>query len=194
MRTLIIQQIVHTPADMGSMKDALVEQGKAKLGEVEWEENQKRITEFWDRVDEALDKLEVDWNKVRIYQDGMPVGGDAAAKMVEIVAGQGSRNYQIIKKAIEKGAVVEETESKELLLEEYGYVKKFASAPTDAEKIEALKSYKEAKDELLKKRDAFIAERVDQSLKQGETGILFIGAHHRVQENLPKDIKVEELN
>lgn len=193
MRTLIIQPIVHTPVDMGSMGEALVKQGITKLGEKEWQENQKKIAEFWNRVEEALDKLNLDWHKVRIYQDGMPVGGESAKQMVEKIAAQGSRNYQILKKLIEKGAVIEETENKGLLLKEYDYVKQLVSAPSEAEKTEALKLYEKAKDDLIKERDQFIAAQINQTLKEGERGILFIGAHHQVKDKLAKDIETKEL-
>ena len=193
MRTLIIQQIVHTPADMGSMKDVLKEKGIEKLGKEAWEENLKKIEKFWNEVEKSIDKLDLDYSKVRIFQDGMPVSGDLALKIVNETAEKGSRNYQIIKKMIEKGAKIEETESRELLLKEYDYVKEFTSA--DKEKKEtALKEYEKAKDELIRKRDEFIAKRIDETLKEDETGFLFIGAHHKIKDKLASDIKVEELD
>ena len=192
MRTLIIQQIVHTPADMGAMKDVLKEKGIEKLGKEAWEENLKKIEKFWDKVEAAIDKLDLDYSKVRVFQDGMPVGGDLALKIVNETAEKGSRNYQIVKKMIEKGAKIEETESKELLLKEYDYVKEFTSADKE-KKLAALKEYEKAKDELIRKRDEFIAKRIDETLKEGETGFLFIGAHHKIKDKLADDIKVEEL-
>lgn len=193
MRTLIIQQIVHTPADMGSMKDVLKEKGVEKLGKEAWEENLKKIEKFWDKVEEAIDKLDLDYSKVRIFQDGMPVSGELALKIVNETAEKGSRNYQIVKKMIEKGAKIEETESKELLLKEYDYVKEFTSSEKE-KREDALKEYEEAKDNLIRKRDEFIAKRIDETLKEDEIGFLFIGAHHKVEEKLANDIKVEELD
>ncbi len=193
MRTLIIQPIVHTPVDMGSMKEALVKQGKAKLGEKEWQLNQEKITKFWNKVEKTLDKLNLDWPKVRIYQDGLPVSGELAQKMVEQVAAQGSKNYQIIKKLMEKGAIIEITESKELLLKEYDYIKQFIQADSEEKKTKALKEYEKAKDNLIKERDSFIANKINQTLKEDETGILFIGAHHQVKDKLVEDIKVRDL-
>ena len=193
MRTLIIQQIVHTPADMGAMKDVLKEKGIEKIGKEAWEENLKKIEKFWDKVEAAIDKLDLDYSKVRVFQDGMPVGGDLALKIVNETAEKGSRNYQIVKKMIEKGAKIEETESKELLLKEYDYVKEFTSADKE-KKLAALKEYEKAKDELIRKRDEFIAKRIDETLKEGETGFLFIGAHHKIKDKLADDIKVEELD
>lgn len=193
MRKLIIQQIVHMPADMGSMKQVLKEKAIEKLGKEKWEENLKKIKEFWDKVEQAIEKLDLDYTKVKIYQDGMPVSGELALKIVNETAEKGSRNYQIIKKMIEKGAAIQETESKELLLKEYEHVKEFTSAE-EGKKQAALKEYKNAKDELIKKRDEFIANKIDETLEQGETGFLFIGAHHKVKDELADDIEIVELD
>ncbi|MBU2639322.1 MAG: hypothetical protein KKG75_01295 [Nanoarchaeota archaeon] len=191
MRTLIIQAIVHTPADMGSMKDVLRQKGIEKLGKKAWEENQKKIEKFWDEVEEAIDKLDLDYGKVRIYQDGMPVDGELALKIVNETAEKGSKNYQIIKKMIEKGATIEMTEDPKILLEEYNYVKKLQESYK--KRKEAMKEYENKKDSLLKKRDKFIAERVDKTLKESETGFLFIGAHHNVKPLIQKDIQIKNL-
>ena len=47
--------------------------------------------------------------------------------------------------------------------------------------------------ELLKKRDEFIAQRIEETLKEGEIGVLFIGLMHRVDEILRADISVSYL-
>ncbi len=46
MRKLILIRIVHTPADMGSVKDSLEMEGVAKIGKQRWEENQRKIEKF----------------------------------------------------------------------------------------------------------------------------------------------------
>ncbi|MBU4284548.1 MAG: hypothetical protein KJ968_05560 [Nanoarchaeota archaeon] len=194
MKKLILIPIVHTPADMGSMKETLKQLGIKKLGEKKWEENLEKIKEFWNKVEAAIDKLDLDYSRVRIFQDGMPCSGELAIKIVNETAAKGSRNYQIIKKMIEKGAKIEETESRELLLKEYDYVKEFTEAESKDKKTEALKKYEEAKDGLIKERDEFIANKINSVLKNNELGFLFIGARHNVKAKLASDIKVEELD
>lgn len=44
------------------------------------------------------------------------------------------------------------------------------------------------------RRDCFIAERIRKTLKDGETGILIIGAQHGVQKFLDGDIEVEPIS
>jgi hypothetical protein len=46
---------------------------------------------------------------------------------------------------------------------------------------------------LLRRRDAHIAKRIFETLAEGETGILFIGAYHDVLSKLPADIEVIQV-
>jgi len=46
---------------------------------------------------------------------------------------------------------------------------------------------------LLNRRDQFMARRIAQTLPDGGTGLLFVGAFHRVRPKLPKDIRVMEV-
>ncbi|MEK6689720.1 MAG: hypothetical protein AABY78_00280, partial [Nitrospirota bacterium] len=61
------------------------------------------------------------------------------------------------------------------------------------QKIIAFIRYKLVKKRLLNKRDNYIAERIDETLNYGETGIIFIGAYHNIKEKLPKDIQITEI-
>jgi len=45
----------------------------------------------------------------------------------------------------------------------------------------------------LAERDAFIANRIDKTLKDGETGVLFLGMLHKVDEKLTPDIVIDYL-
>ena len=53
--------------------------------------------------------------------------------------------------------------------------------------------YRLIKNELLRKRDEFIANRINGTLNQGETGIIFIGAYHNIKKRLPEDIQIKEI-
>ena len=82
------------------------------------------------------------------------------------------------------------TESAEHLVEEYELIKKILSAgdPSEAAKIEARQ--KPLSDTLLKRRDQYIANRINSSLQIGETGILFLGMFHSLSSLIDKDIRV----
>ncbi|MBN1348357.1 hypothetical protein JXJ21_03045 [candidate division KSB1 bacterium] len=46
---------------------------------------------------------------------------------------------------------------------------------------------------LLEERDRFIADKIDNTLKTGETGLLFMGMMHQVEKYLKKNIFVKFL-
>ncbi len=194
MRNLIIVPIVHSSPDMGSMKEELERESIAKIGKERWEENQRKIENFWNEVEAAIDALDLSYGKVRVYQDGMPCGGELGERIVREVADKGSRNYQIVRKMIERGATLEATEDPKMLLKEYEQIKRFADATTEREKMEAKQQYEQIKEKLLQGRDEFIAKAIGSTLKDGETGILFIGAAHDVASKLPQDVEVRGLD
>jgi hypothetical protein len=194
MRMLIVIRIVHTPFDMGSVREDLVKEGVARMGRQRWEENQRRIEQFWNEVETEVDLLGLDSKGLHIYQDGLPCAGALGERIVRETAAKGSRNYQIVQKLMDQGARIEATESPTLLRQEYDYIKAFMEAKSDVERREAEASYNSVKDKLLEERDAFIAGSIDTTLGDGETGLLFIGASHDVIPRLPKDIEVKLLD
>jgi hypothetical protein len=194
MRMLIVIRIVHTPFDMGSVREDLVKEGVARMGRQRWEENQRRIEQFWNEVETEVDLLGLDSKGLHIYQDGLPCAGALGERIVRETAAKGSRNYQIVQKLMDQGAKIEATESPTLLRQEYDYIKAFMEAKSDVERREAEASYNSVKDKLLEERDAFIAGSIDTTLGDGETGLLFIGASHDVIPKLPKDIEVRLLD
>lgn len=194
MRRLFVIRIVHTSADMGSMSEGLIKEGIAKLGREKWLENQKKIEKFWTDVEKEINSLNLDYGKTRIYQDGLPCGGELGLRIVRETADKGSRNYQIVRNLIEKGAAVEATENPELLRKEYEHIRAIVTAESEKEKAEAERRYEQIKDELMRGRDDYIANAIDITLKDGDTGVLFIGAAHNVVSKLPKDIGVISLD
>ena len=194
MRKLLVIRIVHTPSDMGSMKDGLEKEGVSKIGRQRWEDNQRRIEKFWEEVDQEVDRLGLNLDSVRIYQDGLPCAGELGERIVRETAEKGSKNYQIIRKLMDRGARIEATESPELLREEYSHIKAILEAKTDKERTGAVVGYDQVKDRLMEDRDAFIAQTISSTLKDGETGLLFIGASHNVIPKIAKDIEVKCLD
>lgn len=194
MRKLIVIRIVHTPFDMGSMKEGLEREGVGKIGRQRWEENQRRIERFWGDVEKEVKALGLDPSKLRIYQDGLPCGGELGERIVRETASKGSRNYQIIERLMDRGARIEATESPDLLRMEYAYIKALLEANTEDERRSADVRYHQVKDRLLEERDLFIAKSIAATLQEGETGLLFIGASHNVLPKIPKEIEVKSLD
>jgi len=194
LRKLIVIRIVHTPFDMGSMKEGLEREGVGKIGRQRWEENQRRIEHFWGDVEKEVNDLGLDPSKLRIYQDGLPCAGELGERIVRETASKGSRNYRIIERLMDRGARIEATESPDLLRKEYAYIKALLEAKTEDERRSAEALYYQVKDRLLEERDVFIARSIDSTLQEGETGLLFIGASHNVLPKIPKEIEVKSLD
>lgn len=194
MRKLFLIKIIHTTADMGSVGQELIKEGMAKLGNEKWIENQRLIENFWNELETEIDVLGLDYSMIRIYQDGLPCDGEMGLRIVRETAEKGSRNYQIIRNLVERGAAIEATESPDLLRKEYEHIKAFISAETPDEKTVATRRYEQVKDELIQERDAYIANAIDATLGTNETGLLFIGVAHNVMPLLAKDIEVTNLD
>ncbi len=205
MRKLIYVPIVHTTADMGSQAEALEREHVRRHGRGEWARTRRLIDEVWEGLRTRLLALALDYRGVRIYQDGLPVCG-RELDIVREVAQAGSRNYALILELLDRGAMLEGTESPDLLRKEYERIRsalpkesvprgrmqtgESASAgPPDQAREECASE----SERILRQRDEFIGRRIDETLKEGEVGILFIGLMHRVDRFLPRDVEVQYL-
>ncbi len=190
-RRLIHIPIIHTQADMGALSHAIKEVTIQKLGQQGWERNVRLIDEIWTRIEEAIDSWSLPFEKVRLYQDGLPLCGREVEIVTEL-AKAGSRNHRLLLRLMNRGATVMGTESGELLVQEYKLVKQILAAG-DSRKANLLEvRYKALSQALLKQRDQAIAERINNTLRLGETGLLFLGMLHAVGDGLAKDIRVTQ--
>lgn len=188
-RTLIYVPIIHTQIDMGALSGSIECLKIKKLGKRGWERNVSQIGQLWSQIEQAIDKLVLPYKRVRIYQDGLPVCGRELEIVTEL-ANAGSRNHRLLLRLRNKGATIMGTESSELLVEEYQFVREeFASGkPETGLRSEARR--KALRDSLLKRRDEYIARRISDTLRAGETGLLFLGMLHSIRPWLDKDVQV----
>jgi hypothetical protein len=178
-------------ADMGSLASALDETAKTELGEEIWEKHKEALFSFWHAIAQFFDPMDV--KGFKIYQDGLVADGDIGIKIVKEGVSQGSKNYEIVEKLLDMGAVLVKTEDPALVKKEYIYIKKMVYAKSPREKEACAQRYKRAQNQLLKERDDYIARRIDETLHEGETGVLFIGAYHDIASKLPDDIHVVQV-
>jgi len=191
MRTLIYVPIIHTSADLGSIAKDVAKRGIASLGEEIWAKHRITVEGFWDAISHYFDSIDV--KGMKIYQDGMVADGEVGKKIVEETSKAGSKNYQLVSRLLERGALLVKTEDFKLVKEEYKKLVAITQAQSIMRKTIAFVRYKLVKSSLLNKRDAFIAKRIEQTLKPDEKGIIFVGASHKVKERLPESIKITEL-
>lgn len=191
MRKLIYVPIIHISADLGEIASEVNKRGSLSFGKEEWKRHREAILGFWDSIAHYFDSLEA--KDIKIYQDGLVADGDIGKKIVSDGVKKGSKNYEIVSKLISRGAHLEKTENFLLVKKEYDYILKLAKARKFIKKIIAALNYKFHKKKLLKERDEFIAETINSTLGQGETGILFLGAQHEILSKLPEDIEILRL-
>ena len=165
---------------MGSLLEKVKREYIAIYGEQRWNQHLKEVDALWAKTVEKIKSLPLDYRKVKIYQDGMPVC-DREVEIVNKLAADGNTNHQLLLELIEKGATIMGTEEPALLIQERDRL------------INSSGQKSLPYDDLMEQRDEYIAKRIGSTLNEDETGILFIGALHRVADKLPDDIEVSNL-
>ena len=191
MRKLLYVPVIHVESDLGSIAPAIDKRSTQICGRERWERHKQIVSTFWDNIEEYFKKQ--DAGKLKIYQDGLMADGELGQKIIEEGAEKGSRNYRIVLDLIRRGAEIRKTEDITLLKEEYNRILKLAQSKSLWERAAAYIGYRFHKDRLMDKRDRFIADTINQTLKAEETGVLFIGAYHDVLSLFAKDIAIEEV-
>jgi hypothetical protein len=187
-RTLISFPIVHTQADMGALQESVTRATLEKAGRAGLARKTAAIDRIWTDIEAAIDALALSFDQVRLYQDGLPACGREAEIVTEL-AQAGSRNHQLLLRLMAQGAVLMGTESGDLLVQEYQLARQsLTSQPSRAAAVAARRQA--LSEALLQRRDQFIAQRINGTLKSGETGILFLGMLHSLERRLHPDVLV----
>lgn len=191
MRPLIYCPIIHTAEDLGELAAQVQETGIDKIGSDGLRQKTQALDRLWDAIEAYVDNLEIPFEKLRVYQDGLPICG-REYDIVKQMAETGSRNHQLLVKLTGKGAVLMGTEDPALLVAEYEWIKAGLARAAGSEPPDPGEDLRAAK--ILRQRDRYIAARINQTLKKGEFGILFIGMLHRVDEFFDADIRIIRAN
>ena len=190
MRRLIHIPIIHAAADLGSLSRFVQEHYTRVCGKSSWNQREDVVQALWADIRANLDALCLDAHKTRIYQDGLPICG-FEERIVRELAKAGSSNHQLILRLLDQGAILMGTEDSQLLMEEYEMQKRRLTQ--GAGKNSTPEEQRKQMDRVLKARDSFIAERIAATLQEGEAGLLFLGALHRLDALRSTDIRVETL-
>jgi len=143
----------------------------------------ERVFKYWDQVEGQLTNLELKLGIVKkVYHELVPVGGEEGSKIIEEL---NSTSYGIVKARLDKGAQLEPLEDADLLTEAMDWTKCLAIGLQNQKVFD--KVY-EAYLQSQKKRNEHIAKMIDNTLKEGEIGILLMREGHQVQ--FPADIEV----
>lgn len=185
---MIYIPVVHTQADLGVLGQSMQ---RAHHTTQESDSQQRRTTvinQIWSDIESAITRLELDYGGVRLYQDSLPVCGHEL-DIVEELAAKGSRNHQLLLRMTRNGATLMGTESSELLIKEYEHYKHILENDYPMDKAGA-DTRETSADSLLHARDRYIGRRVNQTLRKGDTGVLFLGVFHSPEPFFEQDIQL----
>ena len=191
MKKLLYVPIIHMEADLGSVAAIVDKKSSQVCGKERWNKHKKAVSGFWDSIASYFGRLST--SNLKIYQDGLMIDGEVGKKIIEEGARKGSKNHKIVLKLMEKGAKIMKTEDIHLLKKEYNSLIKLSQTKSPIEKMLVYIGYKLRKNPLMRKRDKFIAKRINETLQDGEVGVLFIGVYHNVFSRISQDITVHQV-
>lgn len=190
IRTLIYIPIIHSRADLGVFGEQVRRATLLKQGVSALRRKENLIERHWEQIEKAIASRGLFFPKVRLYQDGLPVCGREVEIVQELAKG-GSRNCQLLLRLMGQGAALMGTESPELVVQEYELHKTILNEESAGRTPAARARRQTRSDALIRQRDQYIAGRIQESLGEGETGILFLGAFHSLGQFLPPDIRLQ---
>lgn len=141
------------------------------------------VDRYWAQVDRQLSNLESKLGTVsHVYHELLPVGGDEGVKALQ---GMNKSSHQVAVSRLERGASLDHLEDGELLAEFMDWSRCLSIG---LQSPNVLNKVYDAYTEVQKKRNEHVARRLDESLKEGESGILLMREGHQVQ--FASDIQV----
>ena len=143
----------------------------------------EKFNRYWNQVERQTSKLELRLGRVnKIYHELISVSGDDGIKVIKDL---NDKSYQIVKSKLKKGAQLEAIEDRELLTEFMDWSRCLAVGLQNQKVFtQVYQHYNEAN----KKRNEYLAKRIDETLSPDETGLLFMMEGHQIQ--FPSDIQV----
>lgn len=142
----------------------------------------KKFTHYWDEVRKQIENLEAKLGKIsRIYHELTFVGGEEGLKVLEKL---NEKSYQIARSKSKDGAELQATEDSDLAQESMDWERCLMVAVGEKVRGRISGFYLESS----RRRYEHISRRIDETLKEGEIGLLFVREGHRVQ--FPKDVEV----
>lgn len=147
------------------------------------EDYTEKLNRYWEQVTEQIEELTAKLGKVnRIYHELIAETGEAATKTINEMS---EKSYSIIKTYLEKEAQLEVLEESEILMEFMDWNRCLLIGLHNPK---VMSKVYEAYTEAGKKRNESIAQRLDETLKDDEIGLILMRDNHQVQ--FPPDIQV----
>lgn len=143
----------------------------------------EKVNRYWDEVDSHVTNLESKLGTVKkIFHELVPAGDEEGSKAIEEI---NDASYQIVRRRLEKEAKLQPIEDVDLLTEFMDWSRCLA---VGLQNQKVFTKVYEFYLEVQKRRNEDIAKKLDETLEDGESGILLMREGHQVQ--FPSDIQV----
>jgi hypothetical protein len=141
------------------------------------------LKNYWDQMQTQVDALEGALGGLQhVYHESLTVGGSEG---LEQLGAADQRSHAFITSKTEKGAVLEATEDMDALLETLDLQRCMMIPLASASVGSRLQEWHADSN---RKRYEYIADQIDNTLGENETGLLLISERHQVQ--FPTDVEV----
>ncbi|MDI6806231.1 MAG: hypothetical protein QMD14_00235 [Candidatus Aenigmarchaeota archaeon] len=188
------------PEELGKIEKPAVEEFKlgrklyhvplVYLGKDSPPEYKEKFERYWNDVPDHVNNLEKAGLVKKIYHESISLAGEEGLKLIEKL---NEKSYQLVKSKCEQGAELEALEDQDLINEIVDWRRilliEFLSERARKEVGEKVFGFYQ---EAVKRRYETLAKRIDETLKDGEAGMLLMRDDERiqVQPQLPSDITV----
>jgi translation elongation factor EF-G len=143
----------------------------------------EKLDRYWLQAEGQIAELQIKLGSAAaVYHELLQAGGEEGLKELESL---NEKSFRIVKKLIEKGATLEQTED-ENLLSEYIDWSRCLSVGLHNQKV-AAKIY-ESYEQAAKARNEFISKQIDTTLGPDKIGVFFCRERHYI--HFPADIEV----
>ncbi len=138
---------------------------------------------YWKQVESQIFNLEIKLGPIKhIFHELIPEGGQEGLKTLEQL---GVNSSQVIRARVDSGTIFEATEDSEVLTELMDW-SRCLSIGLQSQKVYSTiyNFYNESS----QKRNEYISKKINDTIKENETAILFMGEGHHI--NFASDIQV----
>jgi hypothetical protein len=143
----------------------------------------EKVHKYWDEVENQVANLEFKLGSVtRVYHELIFMGGEEGSQAIEKLNGS---SYQIVRKRLDRGAIIEPIEDAALLTEFMDWSRCLTIGLQNPNVVERVY---EAYSSAHLKRNEDMAKKINETLKDDDIGILLMRESHQVQ--FPADIEV----
>ena len=147
------------------------------------EEYTKKFHSYWEQVAKQIAELTLKLGEVkRVYHELVAASGEEGRKSLKEL---NESSYKIAEACLEKKAQLEALEDADLLME---YMDWSRCLMIGLQNPKVISKIYESYTEVGKKRNEYIARKIDETLKEDEIGIVLMRENHQVQ--FPADIQV----